>query len=135
MIKICNGCKLEKALESFPKQKRGLHGRESKCWTCRNARSKEIYDPERERVNYLRYTYQLTPEQYGAMVAAQGGCCNICKKPTAKLFVDHDHTCCPSNRKTCGKCIRGLLCHKCNVGLGKFKESEMSLLSVLEYLA
>ena len=33
--------------------------------------------------------------------------------------VDHDHSCCPGS-KTCGKCLRGLACQKCNQGIGQF---------------
>ncbi len=54
--------------------------------------------------------------------------CAICGgKPLSKrlLDIDHDH-------KT-GK-IRGLLCRKCNLGLGLFKDNETSLQTAISYL-
>src|ERR1044072_5080 len=47
--------------------------------------------------------------------------CQVCGRTAEEsgrpLHVDHDHTCC-SQRKTCGKCVRGILCHGCNTSLG-----------------
>jgi len=67
----------------------------------------------------------ITAEEFDQMLAAQGRACAMCHKSFAdgdRIFVDHDHACCPGQvkvtPKTCGKCIRGLLCFRCNTALG-----------------
>jgi hypothetical protein len=58
------------------------------------------------------------------MLAGQGQACAMCRRPFKKgerVCADHDHACCPpspTTAKTCGKCIRGLLCFRCNTALG-----------------
>ena len=49
--------------------------------------------------------------------------------------IDHDHNCCPSSH-SCGRCIRGLLCHPCNMSLGGLEAmiERASLDVVLAYL-
>lgn len=68
-----------------------------------------------QRRSHLKITYNMTEEQYWELFDAQGGACAICgEKPRRKhLSVDHDHACCPGS-KSCGKCVRGLLCNRCN---------------------
>lgn len=41
----------------------------------------------------LRRTYGISLGEYNQMLAEQGGCCAICKKPPTgrRLHVDHDH--------------------------------------------
>ena len=40
--------------------------------------------------------------------------------------VDHDHACCPEGGRSCGKCIRGLLCMECNKYLGFYENKDMA---------
>jgi hypothetical protein len=49
------------------------------------------------------------------------------------LAVDHNHGCCPGE-KSCGKCVRGLLCDNCNQAIGKFRDDPELLLKAAEYL-
>jgi hypothetical protein len=76
--------------------------------------------------------YCLTPEQFAALVATQGGGCAACGT-TDTLTVDHDHSCCPG-RVTCGRCVRGALCDRCNSVLGYCQESVATLLAMVAYL-
>lgn len=85
--------------------------------------------------------FKLTPEDYEDMLAEQRGVCAICKNPethtykgrVTELVVDHNRGCC-SGKKSCGKCVRGLLCHNCNAGLGMFKDNLDSLAAAFMYL-
>jgi hypothetical protein len=62
--------------------------------------------------------------------------CAVCRNVFTKTpHIDHDHKCCPTiNRRTCGKCNRGLLCDDCNLGLGRFKDSIELLKLAIQYL-
>ena len=89
-----------------------------------------IYFPETEqrRVANRVLKYGITVEQYDEMLAQQNGVCAICKlvSTRGKLFVDHDHACCPG-QKAGGKCVRGLLCSSCNTA-PFFKDSPARLM-------
>ena len=49
------------------------------------------------------------------------------------LHIDHDHACC-SGLKTCGECVRGLLCRNHNVGLGLFNDDPEMLRKAADYI-
>lgn len=73
----------------------------------------------------------FTTEDYQRMLLAQKRGCGICGKPAAyskdgRLHVDHDHT--------TGK-VRGLLCDKCNLGIGIFQDNVGLLEGAIDYLA
>jgi hypothetical protein len=38
------------------------------------------------------------------------------------MVVDHDHRCCPGQVSKCGRCVRGLLCARCNTVAGMLEE-------------
>ncbi len=72
--------------------------------------------------------YGISGEEHKAMIEAAGGACEICNfKPSdaLRLNIDHDH-------KT-GK-VRGMLCGKCNAGIGLFLDSENRLMNAIKYL-
>lgn len=68
--------------------------------------------------------YEVTPEEVDELLKEQGGECPICGETPE--VVDHCHT--------TGR-VRGVLCHKCNRGLGHFADSEILLERALGYLA
>jgi hypothetical protein len=78
--------------------------------------------------NWMKHKYGLSEEGYQELWDRQSGLCAICGKSeevTRRLHVDHCHD---------TKIIRGLLCGKCNRGIGMFDDSEELLNSAIAYL-
>ena len=75
--------------------------------------------------------YGVRPEEYAA--ALECGC-EICGKVVPALDVDHDHDCCPLNKKSCGECVRGFLCGDCNRAIGLFRDDIENLQKAVAYL-
>lgn len=72
----------------------------------------------------LRKQYKITLDQYDGMVIDQNGRCALCKEKKP-LVIDHDH-------KT--GLVRGLLCTRCNIGLGQFCDRPDLLVEAFRYL-
>lgn len=78
--------------------------------------------------------YRLSPTEHQAMLAAQSGKCGICsEKVDIHSPVDHNHKCC-SGARTCGRCLRGILCKRCNRALGLFRDDLSLLQNAIQYL-
>ncbi len=138
--KVCSRCKKVKPLSEFYKGK-GRFGRDPYCKLCKvqvgcayaktSAGIKRAKKANKKR-NLKKYS--LTPESYWLMLKSQNGVCAICKKEEATvnhngvrnpLGVDHCHV--------TGK-VRGLLCSKCNPGVGIFLDSPALLRAAADYL-
>ena len=129
-MKLCSKCKTNKPVTAFGKNavtKDKLH---SYCKGCANAmgrsRSKEY-----RKSQHFKCMYKISLEDYYDMLAEQDHRCKICgstKSGTSQhdnLVVDHDHV--------TGK-VRGLLCDRCNRGLGYFRDDYTNMVMAAKYL-
>lgn len=132
MTKICTKCKIQKPLTDICKG-----GKSSWCKKCHADNEKlrrQTSDVIHYNENYqLNYYYGIDILTYDLMYREQKGVCAICEQPetqkvgetTCMLSVDHCHT---------TKAVRGLLCHKCNKGLGLFNDNLDYLNNAIKYL-
>lgn len=125
---FCITCEEDKPVEDFYGDKSRNPPYKSSCKICFNIRElkrQSSRTEEQRRRYFLKHKFNITLERYNEMLAAQGGGCDICGQPetmvrhekVAALAVDHDHACCPGAR-SCGKCVRALLCNVCNQAIG-----------------
>lgn len=95
--------------------------------------SQANYDPDVERQRRLVRKYGLSQADFGLILESQGGGCAGGHDWSGPWHVDHDHSCCSGDR-TCGSCVRGILCPGCNVALGMVGDSIERLLALAGYL-
>jgi hypothetical protein len=133
----CKACNLQQKHDRYIENPEQEIAR-VKAWQQANAERLNAYRrrrrklPEvkqRERKSHLKRKFGLTPEEYAARLAAQGGVCAICERqPSAgrQLDIDHDHR--------TGE-VRGLVCNSCNQALGLLGEDTFRLMSAAAYLS
>lgn len=135
-----------KKITSFHKSKQTKDGLKSTCGECRYKYEYRKYkdkDPESYRLKQnkickayrkrfplkrkdtqLKSYYGISLQEYNDQLAHQDGRCCICKKQE-KLVVDHCHS--------TGK-VRGLLCLKCNLGIGYLLDNVSNLEAAIDYI-
>lgn len=132
--KFCSTCQITKSAINFGRNTHTADGFHGRCKSCqheyaRTAPRKKI-NHETVRKHVLWSSYRIRPQDYTRLLSEQGFACAVCKKPHAeekhkKLVVDHCHK--------SGK-VRGLLCSKCNSGLGYFEDSAIAFRNAAAYL-
>jgi hypothetical protein len=126
--KTCKTCNETKTIDQFGIQRTGKYGVKAHCKSCYNVKPAQS-------IEYRRlHRYGLSDEAYQELLNSQGGRCATCGVVPERFCIDHDHSCCPGI-KTCGECVRGLLCFNCNAALGQVKDDPRILLAMIEYLA
>lgn len=117
-----------------------------RAYTTAYARERRARDPEKNReaarkwvqANPYQSKYRMSRQDWHDLLEKQNGCCYFCGdmfdlERKRSIHVDHDHGCCRTQR-TCGKCIRGLACHKCNQGIGAFLDDPVRMRRVADAL-
>jgi hypothetical protein len=121
----CARCGAEKPPEDFPRHRGREGGRYCCCKVCHNRQTRESRLKQGgSRKYHLKKRYDLTPDEFDALLAKQGFLCPICLKRPA-VHVDHDHR--------SGE-VRGILCEMCNGGLGQFRDNPETIENAIEYL-
>ena len=140
--KSCSTCKLQKDFTEFYKETASKTGLTSQCRDCinnwrREHRAKPLTAKQTHRLILKR---RFGPDfDYDLILFEQGGVCASCGadnpgKGFTYFLVDHDHACCPGKNKTCGNCIRGLVCNNCNTGFGCFKDDPKKMVKASKYI-
>lgn len=148
-MKSCNICLIEKPLTEFFSNQ-GRYSR-SECKSCqvennrrrregkaplpRKPRTRISKTPEYIRWKNIKRKYKISEQQWKAKLEEQNGVCAICRKPPQELDWRND-TFSPfvvDHNASTGQ-IRGLLCFKCNAGIGLLLESKTSLANAIGYL-
>jgi len=89
-----------------------------------------------EHLSDMRKKFGLTTQQYASLY--KDAVCEICGSEQsvvigntmARLVIDHDH-----KREDEGvKCVRGILCHDCNLLLGYAEDNTAILQAAIDYL-
>ena len=124
--KVCSTCKALRDINEFGLMKSDNDLRRSSCRSCLNAKR-----AKRDIITTVE-KYGITLQEYEHILEKQQRKCAVCgsegrgkgsrHKP---LCVDHCHI--------TGK-FRGLLCNKCNLGVGNFNDDIDRLLNMVAYL-
>lgn len=139
-MKTCGICKETKELDAFHNKKGAKDGKQSQCKVCNIARVKtwQADNPEKHEANWKHTTanrdmfarkakrYGLSVEELQKLMDKADGKCEICsREPVKWLVVDHCH-------ETLR--VRGIICERCNQGLGLFADNIEFMKSAIEYL-
>lgn len=141
--RVCNVCGVEKPVSDLVKSKRFRGGYMPTCKPCRNeywrrhrASSAEARARHSDTVRRSRLLgdYGISQADYERMVIEQDGKCKLCgtgEKGRNDRFrywnIDHDHA--------TGE-VRGLLCHICNISIGKMEKlaAKLGYAKILAYV-
>jgi len=145
-MKRCSKCKASKSTSEFNKNRRREDGLDLWCRNCVKQNHSSYYarnrlkviestkakrDPRRHKDLHLQRSYDMTIDQYEALVEQQNGRCAICKKRVTKdsrgrtFAVDHCHQCFR---------LRGLLCTKCNLAIGLLEDDPTIMQAAIRHV-
>jgi len=127
----CTKCGIEINRNGFYKDSHQLSGYRPDCKKCNNKSSLSWSkkNTEKRRFNVMKSATGVNKEQYLSLLELQHETCAICNATVEdnnrNLCIDHCHD---------SDLVRGLLCTRCNFGLGYFKDDKELLNKAIIYL-
>lgn len=135
-FRTCRKCRSQKEQAEYSLTKSGRYS--PICNPCKLLPRKELVYRRRKHeefglteVEYSNlkirlHNYGMQPTQFFSLFNLQEGRCAICKiEGGYSMHIDHCHI----TQK-----VRGILCSRCNMGLGFFGDSSQLLLNAVKYL-
>lgn len=140
--RACTRCEKTKPIAEFNRTRAGRA--RSTCRPCQSDEYRDYVARNREKVSAAkraqkyRWRFNMEIADVEARFAAAGDSCEVCgihrdATHNQTLVLDHDHNCCPGEQ-TCGRCVRGVLCTKCNVGLGALDDDPLRVIALMDYI-
>jgi hypothetical protein len=129
-LSYCPKCNETKPLSEFNKDIHTAFKIAIYCKKCSGTKSKIRYEnyKDEHRNTQLKSDYKITLDEYNEILSKQNNKCAICgnaKNGNRRMCVDHNHS--------TGD-IRGLLCGRCNLGIGSFTDDIDLLKKAIIYL-
>jgi hypothetical protein len=127
----CSKCKIEKLSTEFHKRNNRPCGVRSICKQCYKGYEFKRRDGYMREYDLMK-SYSITVDDYNRMFESQYGKCAICGTSSSVESSRKKYLCVDHNHET-GK-VRGLLCDKCNRGIGLLNDDIQTLISAIKYL-
>ena len=144
-LKFCKACNNEKPLDKFYRHKSTADKLYPTCKECtldefKRKRDSNPLDAKNKMFRDRARRYGITTKKLEELISLWPRCAICGNYETQKsygnvrsLAVDHDRSCCPG-KKSCGKCVRALLCGECNVKVGYLELDRDRLIGLMNYL-
>lgn len=123
-LKKCSNCEKVKDLKDFTFKNKEKNIYRTNCRECDKLLNTQHEKKYRNTTKKLK-TYNLSQDELDILMEKEQ--CEICNERVEgkNKHIDHCHK---------SQFVRGILCHRCNLGLGHFKDNEMRLFSAIAYL-
>lgn len=126
----CGTCKERKPMAEFYWASKGGARPANRLRQCKSCRHAKRPTGEARKAARRKHAYGLTSEEFSRLLLQQNNRCAVCREPLDEnkaraILVDHCHF---------DGQVRGLLCVRCNSGLGHFRDDPDIMKAAIEYL-
>lgn len=94
---------------------------------------KQVVGITRHGISLIDYLKRLEAQRFSCAIPSCGVEFNDMTNGQRRPGIDHDHSCCKGGY-SCGKCIRGIVCQRCNVVIHHFEVNGFLFEDIDKYL-